>query len=408
MRVQNEAQRIRPLRKLLSGNRNILHMSKQLLSNEQLEEVIRSIIQPINKQEMRDILKVSVYDVDMYTHFREVSVIMKEFSEYRNWFATYTKQYYTRLVLIASGDAGKYLPNLLDGGSGKPDQKAKGLIQYFLQGLPNRRFATRIWKNVSHKDKIKKKVKTFDDFVEVYEDLIYKLELKVRRDLVDINNTFKDELEDTEPVKPTDYRKNKEEHNKSSSTKSGQNKFSRSRGRFSDKVNAISQEGVRQDPDEELSDDDEREEDEDSDVEPPSKEESGKKIDTISDSKEEEGNLIEEKDIPLDCEWLQGIVMDPDQKRPSPCWKFALTNKCEYGDKCIFSHHPDDVKTYLAAKAMGKNSFNAITKGIASPNYSKPQARPTGSFGLSPGIRPRIPTPMSILKATGNSGVRKI
>lgn len=54
-------------------------MSKQPLSNDSTKEVIRSIIQPINKQETMEILRVSVYDVDMYTHFRNISIIMKEF-----------------------------------------------------------------------------------------------------------------------------------------------------------------------------------------------------------------------------------------------------------------------------------------------------------------------------------------
>ena len=38
-------------------------------------EVISSIIQPMSKEEMRPILKVSVYDSDMYTHFRDIVTI---------------------------------------------------------------------------------------------------------------------------------------------------------------------------------------------------------------------------------------------------------------------------------------------------------------------------------------------
>ena len=73
----------------------------------------------------------------------------------------------------------------------------------------------------------------------------------------------------------------------------------------------------------------------------------------------EEGDLDEEKDAPPEDEWLQNVVMDPAGKRPPPCWKFATTGKCQYGDNCRFSHHSDDVRAYNAAKAMGQSTFKA-------------------------------------------------
>ena len=108
---------------------------------------------------MREILKVSVYDPDMYSHFREISTIQNEFTLYRNFYQTYKKQDLTRLLLIASGKGGRYLPKLLDGGNGKEGQKEKGHIQYFLQGMPNRSFATKMRKDVSNKRRVKRHVK---------------------------------------------------------------------------------------------------------------------------------------------------------------------------------------------------------------------------------------------------------
>ena len=51
------------------------------------------------------------------------------------------------------------------------------------------------------------------------------------------------------------------------------------------------------------------------------------------------------------------MVMDPQGKRPSPCWKFATTWKCQYDDQCRFTNHSDDVKAYNAAKMMGQSTF---------------------------------------------------
>ena len=118
----------------------------------------------------------------------------------------------------------------------------------------------------------------------------------------------------------------------------------------------------------------------------------------------EEGELVESKDVPPDeDEWLQNMVMDPQGKRPPPCWKFATTGKCPFGDKCRFSHHPDDVKAYNAAKAMGQSTFKTLYN-------QKPDswAKDFKGHGSSPGVRPRVPTPTSILKAGADGTKRKV
>jgi hypothetical protein len=98
-RVQNEALRYRRLEKALDGN-DILSMGKQLLSNEQLGDLLRAICKPVSKEEMNKILKKSVFDPEMYTFFRQTSVIQKNFSLYRNWCETYHRQYIARLLMI--------------------------------------------------------------------------------------------------------------------------------------------------------------------------------------------------------------------------------------------------------------------------------------------------------------------
>ena len=105
-----------------------------------------------------------------------------------------------------------------------------------------------------------------------YKDQIYKLDLKVRKDLVSIRNTLNEEIEYTEPVKPIDFRKNKDDQQKPSSNKFGSSKFSRSHGRFSNKVNYIPQEireTNRHDSGDNSSDDFEAVENNHSDREPP-------------------------------------------------------------------------------------------------------------------------------------------
>jgi hypothetical protein len=117
----------------------------------------------------------------------------------------------------------------------------------------------------------------------------------------------------------------------------------------------------------------------------------------------EEGDLNEEKEIPAEDEWLQNMVMDPQGKRPPPCWKFATSGKCQFGDNCRFSHHPEDVKAYNAAKAMGQSTFKTMVNNRPSGAY-----RESSGHGSSPGLRPKVPTPTSILKAGADGTKRKV
>ena len=196
-RVLNEARRFRKLDRDLDG-REILYRGKQLLSNMQLEDVIRSICKPMSSQEMKRILKKSVFDVQKYQFFRQTSVIMKNFQDYRNYLTTYNDQFLARLLLIVDESNIKYLPRTLDGGSGRGEGKEKGLIQYWTQGCPNRKFAYKLWKQ-GVDEHVRKKCSSFDEFLELYFSVVHKLEMKLRKDYASILHIFDDDADDADP-----------------------------------------------------------------------------------------------------------------------------------------------------------------------------------------------------------------
>ena len=56
-----------------------------------------------------------------------------------------------------------------------------------------------------------------------------------------------------------------------------------------------------------------------------------------------------------DDSWLFGIEGKTGKK---VCWKFAETGKCDWEEKkgkCVFSHNPEDVEMWKAAKLLGKS-----------------------------------------------------
>jgi hypothetical protein len=241
----------------------------------------------------------------------------------------------------------------------------------------------RLWKKCVDEPK-RRKCRTFDEFIDLYFKVIYKLEKTLRKSYASVIFIFDDDPDDGDPEEPHDYRKSKDGYRRSSTS----SKFSRNRGRFEGSVNAITggedtHYDRHQDSDSEGSDIEppdgcEEVDDKDCDVNYGEKPTESQEVDT---EEPDDGN-----EMPEELEWLHGIVMDPQGKRPATCWKFATTGKCDYGDKCKFSHNADDVKAYLAAKTLGQDTFKRV--------------------GTMKGIRPRVPTPSSILKP-GVDGARR-
>jgi hypothetical protein len=64
--------------------------------------------------------------------------------------------------------------------------------------------------------------------------------------------------------------------------------------------------------------------------------------------------------------YLHAVSMDPEGKRPPPCFDFALKGKCEYGKDCKYSHNADDIKEFLRLKELGLAGFKKEAAATAS------------------------------------------
>ena len=112
----------------------------------------------------------------------------------------------------------------------------------------------------------------------------------------------------------------------------------------------------------------------------------------------EEGQLVESKEGQQSSDWLNGMPLSTDG--PAPCYKLARFGKCDFGSSCKYSHHPDDIARYNKAKELGEETFKAVADKKM-PTWYKGGNKPLSGFGASPGIKPRVTTPTSVLKKTG-------
>ena len=142
-RIENEANMIPKYEVILRG-RSVLDRGKQLLSNEQIWDVVKRIVEPISAEEVKHILSQSVYPAAHYSKFKHSQAIMANFSEFRNCWTNYDRLFMNLITLILGERSRKYFPQLLLGGSGGDDDKDKGWIQYYFDGSPNSDLVHRI------------------------------------------------------------------------------------------------------------------------------------------------------------------------------------------------------------------------------------------------------------------------
>jgi hypothetical protein len=356
-RVENVARRGKFKDKL--RRKGILCNGRQRLSNSQIWSVIKYIVAPKNVEEMKDILRVSVFDVEKFTQYKSESYIHSNFEEYFNELVNYDKQFLAMLDLATGTKVAKEaLPHQVNGGSGKFGQKEKGLVQYYLQGHPNPDFAWRMYTRHS-KERDRLAVRTFDDFRDLYFKCLERLEEMIRVEKLSAN-TFGKEADNSAAKPPRDVRKP-----------------SRFQRRAKHHVHAMDEE-----EDVKMSSESQESEDSDGNVMESVEREDTEETDTDVGQADTE---VESKDAEED-QWLHGMSFDPAGIRPPVCFKFADSGACEYGTKCTFSHNIDDVKAYKAAKLLGPSRVSSISnqygqrvsegrKDNSGPNKYQPGAR---------------------------------
>ena len=369
-RVENVARRGRFKDKL--RRKGILCNGRQRLSNSQIWGVIKRIIAPKNTEEMKAILKVSVFDREKFLQFMSESYIHEHFEEYVNEIVNYDKQFLAMLDLATGTKVAKEsLPHQVNGGSGRFGQKDKGLVQYFLQGHPNPEFAWRMYTRHS-KERERINLKTFDEFREIYFKGLDRLEEMIRVEKLS-SSTFGKEADDTSSKVSRGIRK--------------QNRFRRG---SKHSVHAVAEDEV-----EKVESESEHSEVEDGESEG-SADDVEAELPSSAVKSTEKADDGQEDDIGED-EWLHGMSFDPAGKRPPVCFKFADTGTCEYGTKCVYSHNVDDVKAYKAAKLLGPTRMGNIS-GQYSQRMSGNSKEGSNVNKSSPGVRKVFDKPTSILK----------
>ena len=346
------------------GDLDILDRGEQLLSNDQIREVIRWCNQPKTKDEMEECMATSVWDKRTIDKFENADSTFANFPEFINEVAIYNKNFDSLIQLIVGKRSKKWLPKRVDGGNGK-DHKDKGMVQFYFQGFPNEKLCWRIWRRIYHDENTRKShCRTFDTFREAFMDALedtQKLLLKEKecKGIRDIR------YDPTAPKKTESFGTSK---------------------RIKANINAAMEEPEEVYEDDWEADDDIKFEDF-----------------AASDDERLEKMELEQKETKeeiSDDDWINAVLVDPknpSDKKSMPCFKMAKMGKCQYGNDCAYSHDPIIIDKYKKLKSLGpdliKGASNNMQRYTASNKFKTPAA-------------PAKPT--SILKAKDGEGTRRV
>ena len=138
-------------------------LSGQLISNVQVFKILAAMVTPQDKQQMIDLLNVSVLSKAETDRFRArygISIEPKDYEDFYVDMLLYEDRF-KKLIEVVSVRGSKLLPMTLF-----TKNKEPGLADYFMRGLPIEGIGDSIWEGVDSKKKAC--VKTFKEFLKYF------------------------------------------------------------------------------------------------------------------------------------------------------------------------------------------------------------------------------------------------
>ena len=296
--------------------------------------------------------------------------------------------------------AGDFLPTFV-----MTKGKVRGLMEYFLNGFPNRELAWAMFNQGIPESKRSDPSMTWDTLTRDYLKVI-KNTLKHKQEAEDIAVRFSKTGNKLvfEPPDGVDGREKRRDRSHTSNDE--------------EKLQAVTWQDPDEESDSEYLDDVEDEGHEgydtggydtapESDVDHKDAKAPGDPEDDLEPTDEEDLELVPEELV--GDEYLHAVT---SKDGTLVCFEFARTGKCKYWDKfgkCKYSHAPEDVARFKAAELLGPSYAQRAAKNIVSTYKAN---TPTGhrtavAASYSPGHRGTSPGMRAPFRKSGSRGTRR-
>ena len=275
-------------RRRLKEYGGIVVMGQQILTNDEVFEVLSYMARPRTRTEMDVYLGQSLWDPLTYQQFKDRSYIEKHMDEYVQEYFLYENRFTSLLSILKHEDTEEFFPSYL-----MKKGAMNGLVDYFLGGTPDVDFSYAVMRKYMDQESLLH-LNSFSAFAKYYGSALRKLRDASRR-MADTLSLFESEMKNV----------------------------------FSPPVGTMPLQG--------------------------------KLVTQGRERKILRRAANVENDVPQDDSWLATIRFSED--RPSVCFNFANSRHCSRlmsTGKCQFSHHPEDIRMWEEAKAMGPEAFKAV------------------------------------------------
>jgi len=333
----------------------VLQTEHQLLTNKEIYDVLTFIVRPKSKLEMDKWLGQSVWDSVSYAKFRNNRSYIQTYIDYYIHAWTHYRERFELLVeILYHEDTREFFPTYI-----KKKGGSNGLLDYFMNGTPDVQFSRLVSDRYIQTEKWEKE-KDFNKCLDMYFKALKKLRdnNKLVEDTVSIFKTEKRsvftppaDMEISRSKVPVNMKRTSRVHGiTAGSNSSGENLM------FPD------EEGL---PEWDLlvdsAPDDEAETSQGHHDEVTADE--GGEI--SEDSLDPDNQRIESTEPERDDSWLAAVQYTPNGRQV--CFRFANEGKCERMEKtgsCKYSHDPEDVKRFKAARVLGPEGIENIAKTL--------------------------------------------
>jgi len=158
----------------LPGQDGILSHAKQRISNKEVFGILAVMCAPTSLSEMQRALATSAWQKGRHD-YKTIEVIEKNIKDYRIDTLIYIDRFEDKLRLLGYHESSeRFFPTtLFKKGGGDP-----GLADYFIGGMPEKKFGLNVWLSVDQEDR--RKCKSWTEFIKLYKKAIEKIEKRQR------------------------------------------------------------------------------------------------------------------------------------------------------------------------------------------------------------------------------------
>ena len=125
--IEDKCDSLKKYKKILKG-RTLLHQGKQVLSNDQIWDVIRNVKEPKSTREVRVYLSMKLWNGAKFELYKDRSAALNNFADFSHQALNFDRLWLSFIALITTEKSREYFPQEVKGTAGRDSTNQKGMM----------------------------------------------------------------------------------------------------------------------------------------------------------------------------------------------------------------------------------------------------------------------------------------